>query len=120
MTDEEILLVFNQTIAAQIRHRDELGKYVAIEVPVGSPQVDEHPGTVNQWCPRGGVLRCLIDDGGGEDGFLPVIHVDDHEFTWDEFGRMLCTYAGWGMRIVFVPDDELDHTPKIVVREPDE
>jgi hypothetical protein len=119
MTDEAILLLFNQVIAAQIRNRDELGEYVAVEVPVGSPQVEHHPGTVNQWVPRGGVLRCLIEDGGSEDGDMPLIHVDDREFTWDEFGKMLCTYAGWGMRIVFVPDDELDRTPKTVVREPD-
>ena len=119
MTDEEILLVFNQTIAAGIRNRDELGEYVAVEIPVGSPQVQHHPEYANEWVPRGGVLRCLTEDGGGEDGDLPVIHVDDREFTWEEFGRMLLTYAGWGMRIVFVPDDELERTPKIVVREPD-
>ena len=119
MTDEEILLVFNRTIAAQIRHRDELGEYVAVEIPVGSPQVERHPGTVNEWTPRGGVLRCVIEDGGGDDGSLPLIHVDDQEFSWDAFGRMLCTYAGWGMRIVFVPDDELAQTPKVVVKDPD-
>jgi hypothetical protein len=120
MTDEEILLAFNRTITAQMRNRDELGEYVAIEVPVGSPQVEHNPGTVNQWSPRGGVLRCCIEDGGGEDGSLPVIYVDDREFTWEEFGKMLCTYAGWGMRVVFVPDDELDQPRKIVVREPDD
>ena len=118
MADEAILLLFNQVIAAQIRNRDELGEYVAVEIPVGSPQVEYDPGTVNQWSPRGGVLRCLIEDGGSNDGDMPLIHVDDREFTWDEFGKMLCTYAGWGMRIVFVPDDELERTPKIVVREP--
>jgi hypothetical protein len=119
MTDEDILLLFNRVIAAQIRNRDELGEYVAIEVPVGSPQVEYDPGTVNQWSPRGGVLRCRIEDGGGEDGSLPVIYVDDQEFAWDEFGKMLCTYAGWGMCIVFVPDDELERIPRIAVREPD-
>ena len=119
MTDEEVLLVFNQVIAAQIRNRDELGEYVAVEIPVGSPQVERFPGTTTEWTPRGGVLGCLIEDGGGEDGNQPVIHVDDRKFTWDEFGRMLLTYAGWGMRIVFVPDDELERKPKIVVREPD-
>lgn len=119
MTDEDILLLFNQVIAAQIRNRDELDEYVAVEVPVGSPQVEHHPECVNEWSPRGGVLRCVIEDGGGEDGSLPVIYVDDRELSWDDFGRMLCTYAGWGMRIVFVPDDELDRPPKIVVREPD-
>ena len=116
MTDEEILLLFNRTIAATIRNRDELSEYVAIEIPVGSSQVERFPGTMTEWAPRGGVLRCVIDDGGGEDGSLPIIHVDDMEFSWDEFGRMLCTHAGWGMRIVFVPDDELERTPKVVVR----
>ncbi len=119
MADKEILLLFNRTIVAQIRNRDETGEYVAVEVPVGSPQVENDPRTVNQWSPRGGVLRCCIDDGGGEDGSLPVIHIDEREFSWDEFGRMLCVYAGWGMRIAFVPDDELDTPPRIDVREPD-
>jgi hypothetical protein len=120
MTDDEILLLFNQTIAAQIRNRDELGEYVAVEVPSGSPQVERFAGTMTDWVPRGGVLRCVIDDGGGDDGSLPVIHVDEHEFDWEEFGRLICTYAGWGMRIVFVPDDELDRSPRIAVREPDD
>ncbi len=120
MTDEEILLLFNRTLAAQIRNRDELGEYAAVEVPVGSPQVERFAGTTTDWVPRGGVLRCVIEDGGGEDGTLPVVHIDDQEFSWDEFGGMLLTYAGWGMRIVFVPDDELDRTPKIVVRERDD
>lgn len=120
MSDEEILLAFNRTIVSQIRWRDEFGDYVAVEVPGGSPQVRRCPGTVNEWAPRGGVLRCLIEDGGGHDGSLPVITVDDREFTWKEFGRMLCVYAGWGMRIVIVPDDELETPPKITVQEPSE
>lgn len=119
MSDEEILLVFNRTIVASLRHRDESGEYEAIEIPVGSVQVERHSESGNRWVPRGDVLRCCIEDGGGEDGSLPVICVDDQEFTWDDFGRMLCTYAGWGMRIVFVPDDELAHAPKIAVRAPD-
>ena len=118
MTDAEILLMFNQMIASQIRNRDELGEYVAIEIPAGFPQVQQHPEASNQWSPRGGVLRCYIDDS--EDGLKPVVHVDNQEFSWEEFGRMLCCYAGWGMRIVFVPDDELDQSPKIVIRDTDD
>jgi hypothetical protein len=34
-----------------------------------------------------------------------VVEIDDREFTLEEFGKMLVTYAGWGMRIEFVPDD---------------
>ena len=120
MTDEDILLLFNRMITAQLRGRDELDEYVAIEIPAGQAQVEHQPETVNQWSLRGHVLRCFIEDGGGEDGSLPVIYVDDQEFTWEEFGRMLCTFAGWGMRIVFVPDDELEQTPKIAVQKPDE
>ena len=74
---------------------------------------------MNGWSPRGGVLRCVIEDGGGEDGTLPVIYMDDQEFSWEEFGRLLCAYAGWGVRLVFVPNDELERTPKIVFRERD-
>jgi hypothetical protein len=32
---------------------------------------------------------------------------------------MLTTYAGWGMRIEFVPDDQLHRRPTLEVREPD-
>lgn len=119
MTDEDILLVFNRTIAAQLRNHDELGEYVATEVPVGNKQVECFGRTSNRWVPRGDVLRCYLEDGGGEDGSLPVVYVDDQEFSWDDFGRMLCVFAGWGMRIVFVPDDELAQAPKIAVREPE-
>lgn len=120
MTDEQILLAFNQIIAAQLRLRDQAGEYVAIELPAGKPQVEYDPNSDNQWIPRGGVLRCVIEDGDEDDWMRPTIHIDDQEFSWDEFGRMLCTYAGWGMRIVFVPDDELDKQPKIAVRDPDD
>jgi len=33
---------------------------------------------------------------------------------------MLTTYSGWGMRIVFVPDSDLEKPPVIVVREPED
>ena len=118
MTDADILLMFNQTIAAQIRNRDALDEYVAIEIPAGRPQVNHHPESLNQWSPRGAVLRCLIDDS--ENGLEPVVHVDDLELSWEEFGRMLCCYAGWGMRIVIVPDEELEQSPKIVIRDSDD
>jgi hypothetical protein len=37
----------------------------------------------------------------------------------EEFGRMLMTHAGWGMRIEFGPDDELHRRPTLEVRKPD-
>lgn len=32
---------------------------------------------------------------------------------------MVGTFGGWGMRIEFVPDDELHQRPKLKVGEPD-
>ena len=34
------------------------------------------------------------------------------------FGTLLSTYSGWGMRIVFVPEEELETPPRIVVGDP--
>ena len=36
------------------------------------------------------------------------------------FGRMLKVFAGFGMRIAFVDEDEVTEEPEIVVREPDD
>ena len=47
-----------------------------------------------------------------------VITIDDQELSLRQFGRLLTTYSGWGMRIVFVPDHELADSPRIEVREP--
>jgi hypothetical protein len=116
MTDREILDRFNDSIratealAASYHH-------VAVEIPSGRPQIEYFtPG--NQWTPRGDVLRCVIDDGGP--GGMPIIHIDDQELSWTEFGRLLCTYAGWGMRVIFVPDDRVDEEPDVEVREPED
>ena len=116
MTDQEILDLFNEGIEASERLRDEY-EHVAIEIPPGKPQI-EYFDKGYQWTPRGDVLRCVVSDGGPDNE--PVIHIDDHELSWQEFGRLLTTYAGWGMRIIFVPDDETDLEPRIEVREPRE
>jgi hypothetical protein len=48
------------------------------------------------------------------------ISIDDRDFTVAEFVRMVGTFGGWGMRIAFVPDDEVHEQPRINVREPRE
>ena len=116
MTDQEILDRFNEGIEATQRLRDEY-EHVAIEIPPGKPQI-EYFEKGYQWTPRGDVLRCVVSDGGPDNE--PIIHIDDHDLTWREFGRLLTTYAGWGMRIIFVPDDDTDLEPRIEVREPRE
>jgi hypothetical protein len=116
MTDQAILDRFNETIAA----RDQLAaeyEHVAIEIPPGKPQI-EYFDKGCQWTPRGDVLRCIISDGGLDNE--PVIYIDERELSWKEFGRLLTTYAGWGMRVAFVPDDETHIEPTIEVREPGE
>ncbi len=115
MSDREILEEFN----AMIEARDEIAarfENKVVEIPIGKPQITYFPNA-DQWAPKGSVLRCHIEDD--ERGEL-VVYIDDQKLDLREFGRLLTTYAGWGMRIVFVPDDELDHTPKTVVREPDD
>jgi len=116
MTDQEILDLHNdiiqtgEEIAAEYEHE-------AVEIPPGRPQIKYHP-RADQWTPRGSVLRCVIGDGGLEEG--PIFYIDDEELTLREFGRLLSTYAGWGMRIIFVPDDRLMEQPPIEIRDPDE
>jgi len=114
MSDEAILELFNDTLRAQAQLAAEY-KHVAVEVPLGSPQI-KYFDRGYQWRPRGGVLRCLVEDD--ENGQL-VVGIDDKELSLEEFGRMLTTHAGWGMRIEFVPDDQLPRRPALEVREPD-
>ncbi len=59
---------------------------------------------------------CFIEDGG-PDGEVTV-HIDDQELSLREFGRLLLTHAGWGMRIAFVLDDLIEVEPEVEVREP--
>lgn len=115
MSDEQILDLYNATIRAQQQHAASY-HHVAVEVPHGQPQIRYHEVS-DQWVPRGDVLRCLIDDGG-PDGEATVT-IDDHELSMAEFGRLLSTHAGWGMRIVFMPSEDINGQPEIRVREPD-
>jgi len=113
MTDAEILATFNSVIASQealLMEHDG----TAIEIPVGKSQV-EYDKQCDQWVPVGDVLRCIIHDN--EDG-QAVIWIDDHELSLRDFGRLLTTHAGWGMRIAFVPEEFIDEEPIIEVREP--
>ncbi len=86
------------------------------EIPPGRAQI-EYSERSDQWVPRGQVLRCHIDhteDGG------TVIQIDDVELDMRAFGRMLQVYAGWGMRLAFVEEDEVAYEPEIAVRDPDD
>ena len=116
MSHEEILDVHNRILATQEEMRAAYHQ-IAVEVPEGRPQIRYFKGG-DQWVPRGDVLRCVVNDGG-PDGEAEV-YIDDHELSLDEFGRLLRSYAGWGMRITFVPEDDIGRLPTIEVREPDD
>jgi hypothetical protein len=113
MTDEEILELHNECLRAQAELAASY-RHVAVEVPLGSPQIEYEPRS-RQWAPRGSVLRCLIDS---DEDNMAVVEIDDHELDAEAFSRMLTVYAGWGMRIEFVPEDDIHRRPVHEVREP--
>jgi hypothetical protein len=114
MTDRDIVDVFNGVMAAQAKLLADWDRTV-VEIPPGRPQMEFHKDS-EQWIPRGEVLRCIVDDGGPEGE--AIILIDDKEFSPAEFGQLLKFYAGWGMRIAFVPEELVAENPKFVVREP--
>ncbi|MBX3028240.1 hypothetical protein KF840_25400 [bacterium] len=116
MSDQQILDELNAVLRADAEMFASY-EHVAVEIPAGRPQIRYFPAG-EQWVPRGGVLRCVIDDGGP--GGEAVIYVDDQPLSLAAFGRLLATYAGWGMRIAFVPEETLTSEPAIELREPEE
>lgn len=116
MTDEQILETHNRCVEA-MQTSAATFDWVAVEVPPGTRQVkrDRRSG---QLVPRGDVLRCHITDGGVEMDDPVAIYIDDEEYSLREFGQMLSMYAGWGMRVVFVPEGDVHEEPIIEVRKP--
>ena len=116
MTDQEILDLFNESVLAS-KELAASYEHVVVEIPPGRPQIEYH-ADADQWTPRGGLLRCLISDCGP--GGEATIEIDKHELSLKEFGRLLCTYAGWGMRIAFVADTHIYEEPAVEIRDPAE
>ena len=111
MTDADLVRWHNDFV----RSRQKLArtyKHVAVEV-VGRPQI-EYSKECALWTSRGDVLRCAISTTP-DDASEPVIEIDDTELSLREFGELLSTWEGWGMRVVFVPEGELHKTPVIKV-----
>jgi hypothetical protein len=114
MTDADIVAMYNGMLDAQSALLQEWDKTV-VEEPPGEPQIDFHEGS-DQWVPRADVLRCIVDDGG-PDGEVTV-HIDNHELSLKDFGRLLAVHAGWGMRLAFVPEEFVTENPKVKIRKP--
>ena len=115
MSDAKVLELFNDMLEAQAEIAAGVDPTLT-EIPPGSPQI-EYSEHSDQWVPRGHVLRCHIEDD--EEG-KPVIHVDDNELDLEAFGQMLLTFCGFGMRIAFVDEEDVNDEPEIVVREPED
>ncbi len=84
MSDQDILVVYNDVIAAQEQSRRDWDNTV-IEIPPGKPQI-KHNRDSGQWMPQGEVLRCSIEDNAEGEA---VIVIDDKELSLREFGRLL-------------------------------
>ena len=115
MTDAQVLERFNLMLEAQAEHAAGVDRTLT-EIPPGRPQI-EYYDRGDQWVPRAEVLRCHIA-GDAERGTL--ICIDDVELDMVAFGRMLQVFAGFGMRIAFVDEDDVTDVPEIVVKEPDD
>ena len=48
-----------------------------------------------------------------------IIQIDAVELDLAAFGRMLRVFSGFGMRIAFVDEEDVNEEPEIVVREQD-
>jgi hypothetical protein len=116
MTDEQLLDFWNEMVEADEAHREGV-VYTATEVPAGKPQV-RYFEDGDQWVPRGHVLRCeILSDAAIEPSLdEPFVHRRSRLHAM----KMTGTFGGWGMRIEFVPDDELHERPKLTVRDPDD
>lgn len=115
MTDDDVLELHNDAVR-RMEHCESESEHVAIEIPLGRQQLrrTEPSGPL---VPRGDVVRSVIDrDAGGR----LQMRVDDHALSLEDLGRMLETYAGWGMRMVFVPRDEVHVDPLIDVMDPEQ
>lgn len=45
-----------------------------------------------------------------------TVIINENELSLDKFGKLISTHNGWGMRIEFVPEDEISNRPTIEVR----
>jgi hypothetical protein len=73
MTDRDVVDVFNGMMDALERVRLPGWNKTVVEVQPGKPQIEYHKDD-DLWLPRGDVLRCIIDEGGGDDEV--TIHID--------------------------------------------
>jgi hypothetical protein len=110
MTDLEILEVYNNVVRSML---DGARTWRPTEIAEGRPQI-KFDRKSRQWSAEGHVLRCLINSDSS--ATEPAIKIDNHQLSLQQFGEMLSHFNGWGMRIVFVSEDQLCDPPSPEVR----
>ena len=110
MTDEDILKVYNAIILSQKRL---LAESRPTEIAEGSHQI-KYDAEYKHWVPQSHVLRCELTSGDQFDEL--VVCIDNEELSWDDFGKMLKVYMGWGMRVMFLPQEQLVNPPPVQIQ----
>jgi antitoxin component of MazEF toxin-antitoxin module len=105
MSDSEILELHNDVVRSQL---ELAANWRPTEIADGHPQV-KFDRASGQWSAKGHVLRCVI--GSGPYTNEPTIEIDHHQLSLQEFGTLLSHFEGWGMRILFVSEDQLRNPP---------
>jgi len=113
MSDSAIVEVHNQDLRNNAKQAAEY-KHVVYEAPLGSAQI-EYFARCDQWVPKSSVLRCQIQVD--EHGQI-IVEIDERRLRLKQFGKLLASHQGWGMRIEFVHTDEVHHRPALQVRQP--
>lgn len=110
MTDEDILRVHNEIVLSQQKLVRESRP---TEVPDGEAQIEFDNG-YRHWIPRSDVLRCELTSGEDSDDL--VVCIDDEELSLLDFGEMLKMHMGWGMRVMFLPQEQLINPPPVEIK----
>lgn len=119
MTDEDVLALWNEGIeATEDLARDH--DHVAVEIPLGKRQL-KYFEAGDQWVPRGDVLRGEVLGFDPDESGRPV-HLDRRPGPHADRVRQDAGHlrGGWGVRMVFVPVDEVHELPPIEVGEPED
>ncbi len=76
---------------------------------LASPQLQPSGASRYTYAFRGDVVqgwvRCDLAATRERGESVPRISIDGHDFSWEEFGRMLMEHEGWPFRLLFLGDE---------------
>jgi hypothetical protein len=106
MSDADIVELHNQVVLSQLELAANWRP--PTEIVPGRPQI-KYDKQFREWSAEGHVLRCIV--GSNPELDEPTVCIDSHKLSWVDFGRMVLHFEGWGMRILFVSEDQLSDPP---------